>query len=258
MILADLHRLKSPARRILFFPVAWARDKQAAKHDLHDPYLDITRRLLRRAARRYNVELHPITPWQEGGNEEDEAAYGEAVIWGLRDVQRALVLQSPGMINDAGPLDSLLAFSDPGPLSLLQNDAEANIAATDMVLLQPGPDVSSVLTASATIAQVPDFSSVASILPFTVFPPSESILVRSIGSLHNATSLNKTEFSQTPYLRFSDPKLPGPEWEVDYARVVEARPKDKDADWLWTKSYGEFAGRRYEVCGLGLEAWRGE
>ena len=58
------------------------------------------------------------------------------------------------------------------------------------------------------------------------------------------------------YIRFSDPRLPGPEYDVPWADKVAARPKNKDADWTWTKLYGEFAQMRMEICGLDLESWR--
>jgi hypothetical protein len=99
MFFGDLARLKSPARRILLFPQAWAMEKQAAKHDLIDPYMDITRRLLRRAARRYNVELRPIaTP---AGQEDASLAH----LWALTDLERVMMLQAPGLVQDAETLD---------------------------------------------------------------------------------------------------------------------------------------------------------
>jgi hypothetical protein len=218
MFFGDLARLKSPARRILLFPQAWAMEKQAAKHELIDPYMDITRRLLRRAARRYNVELRPIaTP-------AGQANASLANLWALTDLERVMMLQTPGLVQDAEALDAALAYTAKGTHRVLTTNAFQNLTS-----------ISSALH------------------PAYLSSPN---IIASIGALHNASHPNKTAFLETPYIRFNDPKLPGPEWEVDYARVVQARPKDKDADWLWTKMYGEFAGRRYDVCGLGLEVWR--
>ncbi|KAI7137661.1 hypothetical protein KC352_g30305 [Hortaea werneckii] len=84
-------------------------------------------------------------------------------------------------------------------------------------------------------------------------------LIRSIGTLHQAAQdFNATAYlDQVSYIRFSDPKLPGPEYDVPWPQKVAARPSNKDADWTWTKLYGEFAQKRMDVCGLDLETWRG-
>ncbi|KAI4715603.1 hypothetical protein E4T48_08210 [Aureobasidium sp. EXF-10727] len=243
MFFGDLARLKSPARRILLFPQAWAMEKQAAKHDLIDPYMDITRRLLRRAARRYNVELRPLA---------SSAALHDASLaslWALTDLQRVMLLQTPGLVQDAEALDAILAYTQPAPLTLLNQDTDSSLAAQDLLLATPSRETHRILSTNP----FQNITSITSALHPTYLSSS---VIASIGGLHDAVSPNKTAFLETPYIRFNDPKLPGPEWEVDYARVVQARPKDKDADWLWTKMYGEFAGRRYDICGLGLEVWR--
>ena len=88
-----------------------------------------------------------------------------------------------------------------------------------------------------------------------------SALIRSVGSLHDAdqdtaaAEFNATAFLDASYIRFSDPKLPGPEYDVPFAEKVAARPKNKDADWTWTKLYGQFAQQRQQICGLELERW---
>ncbi|KAH0028407.1 glycosyltransferase family 8 protein, partial [Aureobasidium melanogenum] len=245
MFFGDLTRLKSPARRVLLFPQAWAMEKQAAKHDLIDPYMDITRRLLRRAARRYNVELRPIPSY--AGQEDNPLAS----LWALNDLQRVMLLQIPGLIQDAEALDAVLAYTNAAPMTILQQD-DSILTSEDLILATPAKETHRILTMSG-LQNIT--SLVAALHPAYLSSPHT---IASIGSLHDAVHPNKTAFMETPYIRFNDPKLPGPEWEVDYARVVQARPKDKDADWLWTKMYGEFSGRRYDVCGLGLEVWRDE
>ncbi|KAI5247816.1 hypothetical protein E4T43_01803 [Aureobasidium subglaciale] len=243
MLFGDLARSKSPARRVLLFPQAWAMEKQAGKHDMIDPYMDSTRRLLRRAARRYNVELRPVIP--PAGQE----SIAVASLWALTDLERVMLLQTPGLVQDVQVLDAVLAYTEPAPMTLLQH-TDNHLEVEDLIVATPAKETHRVLTAAG-------LQNLTSIIP--MLHPSHltaSNIIVSIGALHNAIHPNKTSFLQTPYIRFSDPKLPGPEWEVDYARVVEARPKDKDADWLWTKLYGEFAGRRYDICGLGLEVWR--
>ena len=86
----------------------------------------------------------------------------------------------------------------------------------------------------------------------------DTALIRSIGTLHDAQpGFNATAYLENvAYIRFSDPKLPGPEYDVPWAKKRDARPKNKDADWTWTKMYGEFAQKRMDICGLDLETWR--
>ena len=205
--------------------------------------MDITRRLLRRAARRYNVELRPIAATAG----KDDA--GLAGLWALTDLERVMLLKTPGLVQDAEKLDAVLAYAKSAPMTLLQQE-DSNVASEDLILATPAKETHRVLSINA----FQNITAISSALHPAYLPPSH--IIASIGALHDALHPNKTAFLETPYIRFDDPKLPGPEWEVEYARVVQARPKDKDADWLWTKMYGEFAGRRYDVCGLGLEVWR--
>lgn len=57
MLLADVHRMKSPAKKILLFPRTWLA---TSGEDEYDAQMSTTRRLLRTAARRYGVSLIPM------------------------------------------------------------------------------------------------------------------------------------------------------------------------------------------------------
>ncbi|KAK5174820.1 uncharacterized protein LTR77_001903 [Saxophila tyrrhenica] len=268
MVLADLHRLKSPARRVLMFPQAWATEKKAGRGDVSDPFLDISRRLMKVAARRYGVELRPISPFLQVG--EEQSSYSLASAFAFTEFDRVMTIETPGLILDAEPLDAILAFTEPAPFAMLHDTVdEDGVHEDDIFLMQPSNEIYQALR--DTLADQSSFND--TLLPAT-FPdpllistssPSQT-LIRSIGLLHDAPitsssssepSFNATAFlSEVAYMRFSDPKLPGPEYEVPWARKVAARPKNKDADWTWTKLYGEFEMKRMEVCGLGLEVWR--
>lgn len=67
MLLSDLHRMKSPAKRILMFPRLWL---VASDDDNYGPEMSTTRRLLRTAARRYGVTLMPMEPIIDGADGE--------------------------------------------------------------------------------------------------------------------------------------------------------------------------------------------
>ena len=76
MLLSDLHKMKSPAKRLLLFPKSWLKKAVDAEHSAE---MATTRRLLRTAARRYGVSLIPIEPIVDEGDGEYE--------WPLQDQQ---------------------------------------------------------------------------------------------------------------------------------------------------------------------------
>jgi len=256
MLLSEMHRLRSPAKRVLFFPQAWAMDKGGKKGFVDDPYLDTTRRLLKLAARRYGIELRPISP-VAGRDEEDPKAYSLSSLWSLSDCDRVLLLRAPGIVLDATPLDALLAYTPVAALATLATDSGLAITAHDLILAMPSSETHKALTS----AHSHDLDSMSASLPHLTLStdPNTPHLLTSIASLHpylpddifNATAW----LSNSAYILFTDPKLPGPEYDVPWPEKVKARPAHKDADWVWTKLYGMFAQRRLDVCGLGLERW---
>lgn len=267
MVFGELNRLKSPARRVLMFPAAWALEKQKTdKGDISDPYLDSSRRLMRLAARRYAVELRPMNPIAKHQEDGDAAAdhdeYSLASAYSLTEFERVMVLETPGLLLDASPLDGILAFTEHAPLAMLYDTVTNDgVHSEDMFLLEPNRTLHNELTTSlsmpdadTTLAKsIPDPLLIASSSP-------DAALVRAIGVLHGVGhDFNRTAYLQNvAYIRFWDPKLPGPEYDVPWSMKREARPKNKDADWVWTKMYGSFAQKRMEICGLDLDHWRSE
>lgn len=65
MLLSDLHRMKSPAKRVLMFPRLWLVENE---DDEYTPEMSTTRRLLGTAARRYGVTLMPMEPVIDGAD----------------------------------------------------------------------------------------------------------------------------------------------------------------------------------------------
>jgi hypothetical protein len=65
MLMSDLHRMRSPAKRILMFPRLWLLEADEAKKD---PQMATTWRLLRTAARRYGATLMPMEPIVDGAD----------------------------------------------------------------------------------------------------------------------------------------------------------------------------------------------
>jgi len=264
MVLAELHRLKSPARRVLLFPRDWALEKQGKKGDISDPFLDSSRRLMRMAARRYHVELRPVNPvMEETAESKDTDVYSLASAYALTEFDRVLSVETPGLLMDATPLDAVLAFTESAPFAMLQDTfAGDGVHSEDLLLLQPSN--SAHVELQKRLADQSAFND--TLLPSLFTNPlllassaDDNALIRSIGTLHEASrGFNQTAYlAGVSYVRFSDPKLPGPEYDVPWSEKVAARPRNKDADWMWTKLYGQFAQKRMEVCGLDLETWRG-
>lgn len=226
---------------------------------------------MRLAARRYGVELRPISPVVKGGETGFEGdVYSLVSAYGLSDFDRVLSIETPGLLLDASPLDAVLAFTERAPFAMLHDTvADDGVHSEDLFLLQPSSDMYATL--SATVSTASRSSPYNDTLLSTAFPEplllstsdtetSSPTLIRSIGTLHDAQpDFNATAYlDNVAYIRFSDPKLPGPEYDVPYSQKVAARPKNKDADWTWTKLYGQFAQRRMDVCGLDLDMWRPE
>ncbi len=272
MVLAELHRMKSPARKLLLFPQSWATEKKAGRGEISDPFLDISRRLMKVAARRYGVELRPISPISriENQNREELEYYSLASAFALTDLDRVLMIETPGILLDAEPLDAILAFTEPAPFAMLHDTVQTDgVHESDLFLIQPSAEVHETLKQTFADTDGLNATTMSSAFPDPLLldtKPETPTLIRSIGDLQEPeeaapgqdSSFNATAFlSDVSYIRFSDPKLPGPEYEVPWAEKVAARPKNRDADWTWTKLYGQFEQERMEVCGLGLETWRG-
>ena len=266
MVLAELHRMKSPARRVLLFPRPWAEEKEAGKRDMLDPFVDSSRRLMRLAARRYGVELIPVSPITLKSTDGQEVeTYSLASVFDLQaQFDRVLTVETPGLVLDAEPLDALLGFTEDTPFAMLHDVTEADgVHPEDLYLLAPSKPTYSDLTKRLTEMREPGFNDtlLSSLFSDPVLLASRSeknVLIRSVEMLHHATSdFKQNDFlSEVSYIRFSDSKLPGPEFDVPWSQKVAARPKNKDADWVWTSLYGKFAQKRMEVCGLDLESWR--
>lgn len=265
MVFGELHRLKSPAKRVLLFPQTWAEEKQATKGDISDPYMDTSRRLMRMAARRYGVELRPVSPIIPKTEENGLDTYSLVSAFGLTDFDRVLSIETPGLLLDASPLDAVLAFTEKAHFAMFHDTAEGDgIHSEDLFLFEPSKSQHNLL--KEQISPLPAFNDtqlrIAFPEPLLLASSSTdkgSALIRSVSVLHDAEAgFNATAFlDDVAYIRFSDPKLPGPEYDVPWSQKLAARPKNKDADWTWTKLYGQFAQKRMDMCGLDLDSWRG-
>ncbi|KAF2714618.1 glycosyltransferase family 8 protein [Pleomassaria siparia CBS 279.74] len=258
MLLADLHKLKSPAKRLLLFPRSWLRKIENGEGDAE---MTTTRRLLRTAARRYGVSLIPIEPIVDG-DDSLPSSYSLASLYSLTDYERILYLQGPGMLLDASALDSLLAFSKSEPMAAYPATAERESLSTALLLVHPTQESFGQLRKLRASHPMTDLE-----LFRKSFTAPESLISQWSLSMGNVVyesrklrdaidGFNATVFEgATTYVRLSEPELPGPEYDVPYYDRVALRPSNEEARGAWEGLYEKFRQRRMEVCGLDLETW---
>jgi hypothetical protein len=171
-------------------------------------------------------------------------------------------LSAPGVILDAGPLDSLLAFSKSQPLAAFPATPERTDISTSLFLVHPSVgDYRKLRDLRATQPMTDlhlfrnSFSAPDSLL--STWSLSLGNLVYESGALRDAIDgFNASIFIEaTAYVRLSDPELPGPEYDVPFYDRVRVRPKNEEAGAVWAKLYETFRERRMEICGLDLETW---
>ncbi|KAF2205253.1 hypothetical protein GQ43DRAFT_460071 [Delitschia confertaspora ATCC 74209] len=259
MLLGDLHGARSPAKKILLFPRPWVKE---AEDESWDPQRDTTRRLLRTAALRYGVVLMPMKPIVDGADDSLPSSYSLASLYLLTDYERIISLQGPGLLLDASALDSLLAFSKSEPMAAYPATPDRKDLSTNLLLVHPSAETYRQLKESRSSQPMTDLD-----LFRQSFSVPESLISQwslSIGNLiYESTRLrdaidgfNATVFEEaTAYVRFSDPEIPGPEYDIPYFEKAAIRPKNNEARAVWEGLYEKFRQRRMEVCGLDLEVW---
>lgn len=280
MLLSDLHRMKSPAKRILMFPRLWLQQTEEAKKEKWNPELSTTWRLLKNAARRYNVQLIPMETIVDGADGEivfhDESvnmqltdkgalpsSYSLASLYSLIDYERIIYLQGPGVLLDASALDSLLAFSKSEPMAAYPATPERTDLSTSLLLIRPSQENFQQLKRLRTSNPTSDLD----LFRKTFAAPNSLISEWSLSMgnvvyesqrLRDASDgFNATEFEQaTTFVRLTDPGLPGPEYDVPFWDRARVRPKNEQAKEAWGRLYERFRQRRMEVCGLDLEVYQ--
>lgn len=240
ILFGELHRSKSPVPRLLLFPAAWIADREDT-----DQEWETTRRLLRKATRRYRVTLVPIDSseiWEDPR---------EKNLLFLKDYDRVITLPPPGLVINSLPLDTFLAYDQSKDAISAYPPIVDSREAQSMIMVRP----------TMENAKSASFSVIASLFS----SKSDSELPRS-SIFSNIVDLrthhtegdpfNATKFlTETAFVHISDPELPGPEYDFPYYEMVRRRPGDEDQGFLWEKMYSTYKDRRYEVCGLDLETW---
>jgi hypothetical protein len=243
IIFSDLHRLKSSAPRLLLFPQHWINERDG---EVLDPFLETTRRLLKKASRRYRVTLVPIQPNVQGRKEDEEDAYSIAALAGLHQYKKIITFPWPGLVLDTSALDSILAFAETESIAAYPT---LNPSRGSTILIAPSK-LSEELLGQGNLSEITSNTLLPDPQDHSLFATSQAL------RLADPATFNATDFiASTAYVQFLDSDLPGPEYDIPYSSIVKMRPTGEDQSFLWEKIYSTFKDRRYGVCGLDLEVW---
>ncbi|KAF1808528.1 hypothetical protein P152DRAFT_462391 [Eremomyces bilateralis CBS 781.70] len=291
MVFADLYRLRSQGSRALVFPAAWATAWGDEWGYETNPEAERTRRLLKKAARRYKVHLVPMKAIEEGGDDSLPSSYSYASLFSLDWYDRILALPRPGVVLDAVPLDVLLAFGTPESLATsAAAEVQFDISPqSEMTLIRPSKEEFSRIMDIRDADQLSETSLFSEAFPspekLSAFGNAEVALMATTGSLKEYSirkqdppvpednvpgspsgeqlvvqetagqsgAFNATEFMQnTAFVRIMDAGLPGPEYDVPRTEMLKAKPWG-EAGMVWESMYERFRAHRMDVCGLELE-----
>ncbi|KAF2270175.1 hypothetical protein CC78DRAFT_611833 [Lojkania enalia] len=259
MLLAELHKMRSPAKRLLLFPRAWL---QNSDENHEDSELITTKRLLRTAVRRHGVTLMPMETIVDSADDTLPSSYSLASLYSLTNYERIIYLQGPGTLLDASALDSLLAFSKSEPMAAYPATPERKDLSISLLLIHPSEEDYGRLKQLRASQPMTDldlfrkaFAAPESLI--SEWSLSEGNVVYESQKLRDAIEgFNATVFEEaTTYVHFSDPEIPGPEYDLPFYERQALRPKNDEAGSAWSKLYEGFRQRRMEVCGLDLEYW---
>lgn len=271
MLFSALHRQKSAPRRVLLFPKVWA---VGAQGEVQDPDVETSRRLLRKAARRYRVLLVPVDPFVGTGTEgkgdgkevdvDDPKAYSLASMFALAEFERVLYLEPPGVLLDSSSLDALLAFAPQQSVAALPADEMREVVSTSLLLIRPSARSFNHLLKAYPSHRQSDtdlfrhaFPAPGSLLSDTYFISPDALMADTASLTRFPETFNASSYlSSTAYVRIWDPELPGPEYNIPYQDKLRVRPKVDAARNVWDRIYEGFRQERMEVCGLDLETWR--
>jgi len=126
ILFGELHRSKSPVPKLLIFPAAWISHRDNSGQEW-----ETTRRLLRKAHRRYGAKLVPI----EGSEIWKDPR--EKNLFLLKDYERVITLPPPGLVLNSLSLDTLLAYHQIGETISAYPPVNGNDSGGSMIMARP-------------------------------------------------------------------------------------------------------------------------
>ncbi|KAI9845738.1 MAG: hypothetical protein M1837_004571 [Sclerophora amabilis] len=262
MLFVELDRQGSKPNRVLLFPRNWSEEdttsssssaKETQLDAARDRQLWTTRRLLRIAATRYKVVLHPVSPESEGADEISP-------YLALTQYSQILAMPSPGLLLDVEPLDALLSSPMQGksPVSSLADSLRESAPS----MIKPSDKIYSSFASSffsksdsAPESQVSLSDQTESQQGSADTPPLLFLSTSNL-PLHNTTQALSTA-SYIHITTSSSTSEPGPEYDIPSALFSKMGPRQDDGERrrVWEGIYERFREARMSICGLDLEPW---
>jgi hypothetical protein len=280
ILFAELQRQGSLADRVLLYPRSWDESERENSIPASRIHMATARRLLKTAAARYDVRVHPIDPMVEDADrmspvpfqhtlkaEADfhylalnSTSYPLASLLSLTRYNTVLTLNTPSLILHAKPLDSVLVKAPASPVSFSEAPATSNSEVNSNIFvfhpsLSASNRVSEALASENTLAEL-------DLLQYLYSPP-ESLLPSSVfssQSLLSTSAFKDLEVDLTEAVQdaatviFDDEGLRGPAFDVPQALWNQARPGGQ-AGRLWEGLWERYREERRGVCGLDLDIW---
>ncbi|KAI9758748.1 MAG: hypothetical protein M4579_002851 [Chaenotheca gracillima] len=269
MLFAELQRQGSKARRVLLFPQHWSEDSDdssgsKAADTASERQISTTRRLLRIAARRYNVVLRPLlldsTEAQETNPQPDRDLLAMSH---LTQYSQIISLLGPGLLLDSDPLDRLLSTPMPAKSTLqtIRPQEDSPSHEIPLFLLKPSRETFTALNSPPEIneqQQTPMLSHHKPMIPEHIDSDyfRTHILTTSDLPLHNVS----LAVSTASYIHVSSSfsrSEPGPEYDIPSKIWSSMGPSrgERERRSVWEGIYERFRDTRMSVCGLDLEPW---
>jgi hypothetical protein len=210
-------------------------------------------RLLGEGTDRYGIEAIPVEEEEEEAEADgEEVAHSLARFLDLGTFERVLYLRAPGLVLDARAVDTLFATRSNASVAVFAFDAEGESSAA---IVRPSFEVYQEVMGRRTNASASrDTSASAALERFTRKLPTTRLISDTEFLRSQSEEFDAMAFQdETAYLRFTDPEILGPEYDIPRGTVFTAMPVDEGARRVWEGAYELYRSRRMQTCGLDLE-----
>ncbi|MCJ1257851.1 hypothetical protein MMC24_005677 [Lignoscripta atroalba] len=262
MVFAELARQKSPARRVLLYPSVW--DRRFAQQEQEEeqqqgemgPAMETSMRLLRVAARRFDVALVPISPVLGRGEDVLDAAYPVAGLLSLTNFDQLIYFPPSGLLLDPSRLDALFDVQMNSSMLAFPGTTDGGSVIPPVLLVRPSMKAyhESISSFPAATYLEEDYLGNVSKAPPHIAPDTSRLIIETSGLHLQKEAFNSTTFlAGATYVRLSDPEIPGPEYDISREVFLRSRPTEPEPRKAWEELYELYRMRRMDVCGLDLE-----
>ena len=252
ILFAELARQKSLAKRILLYPPEWEREIALGRSRSRTQERSI--KLLRRASARYSISMRATDVRFRNMDRESQLS-PLAAISVFTEFKSVLYLQPRGFVANAIMLDRLFGLAVASSKYSVTHFVGPATGADEPLafMMSPSPelhqkakqDLSASMSAEQCAEALDSRPSAAD-----AFLSSSSLRSTQV---KNSYSDANPFFNFTGYVKFTDPEIIGPEFDIPRQAWLRARPAVDGPRQLWESLYEQYRGQRMGVCGLDLE-----